>query len=910
MRAPVEPGKETYAPVIQVAPGTPPGGATVEDGGAPAELDLFSRGRVRQYELIRELGRGGMGRVYLARDTRLGRRVAVKFITTTSPSASERFIREARATAICTHENIVVIHEVDAIDGHPYMVLEYVEGISLAELLAAGRVSVARVIDIAREIARALERAHRLGIAHRDLKPENVLLSNSGQLKVVDFGLALSAAPEASVLDTGGLPGSPKLSQDGSLLGTPLYMAPEQFGFGPVDHRCDLYALGMIMFLLLSGRHPLEQPTIENLWQSAVLIETPHRSLGEVVPDLPPALIALVDRCLAKDASARLQSCAEFLQALDRIRPTRRRRALDEDAAPFPGLAAFNPEDADRFFGREREVARIVSLLRERALIVVAGASGAGKSSLVRAGVIPALSNADEGWQTLDLRPGRRPLETLANLLANAELSPEQALVRLEEEPGYFSSVLRARARQTSAKTLIFVDQFEELFTLTSQESVRRAFMQILAGAGDHPSSVLRVVISIRSDFLDRLVGVGPALSEDFMRGILLIGPPDRGGLEDALCAPLEMCDYRFEDERTLQAMLDEIGDARGSLPLLQFAATRLWSLRDVERRVLTHESYEAIGGVAGALAQHANDTVGNLPNTLGALLPVLFRRLVTAERTRAIVSLRELEALGGSPEQIRQLVDLLVDARLLVITKDHDDNAVELVHESLIHRWPALQRWLDENAEDTAFLEQVRTVARQWAERGKPEGLVWRGTAATEAIRWTRRHPLSSVTKNEREFLQAVVALSERIVKRRRLAWGALLVSLAAIAAGSFAALVSIRQAEQTAQTQAVIAREQASNARTAEERAERERQEAEKQLEIVKKRERERDQARQDVAVRDRELGLSRAELEAANTRLINALREAQAEKQRAEDLARRERERADRLEQERQKILPKLD
>src|SRR5947209_5757485 len=159
-------------------------------GAAAAGGNLEPGARIRQYEIIRELGRGGMGVVYLARDTKLARRVAIKFLVAESRELVEGFLREARATAACHHDNIVVIHEVDEHAGVPYMVLEYLEGQSLRAFIKGRQLPPGRVVELMVPVARALVRAHQLGIVHRDLKPENVFVTTGGTIKVLDFGIA------------------------------------------------------------------------------------------------------------------------------------------------------------------------------------------------------------------------------------------------------------------------------------------------------------------------------------------------------------------------------------------------------------------------------------------------------------------------------------------------------------------------------------------------------------------------------------------------------------------------------------------------------------------------------------------------------------------------------------------------
>jgi serine/threonine protein kinase len=205
--------------------------------------------QVRQYQIIRELGRGGMGTVFLARDTRLGRRVAMKFLSTDRPEIAGRFLHEARATARCNHENIVVIHEVDTFGRLPYMVLEYLEGRTLAQVMADGALSAGYAAQLIVPVVRALARAHEDGIIHRDLKPENIFVTSTGTIKVLDFGIAKVFAergdeprdPEAIEVAAGyqSLPA-----------GTLPYMAPEQL-LMDVDSRTDLWAVGIILHEML-----------------------------------------------------------------------------------------------------------------------------------------------------------------------------------------------------------------------------------------------------------------------------------------------------------------------------------------------------------------------------------------------------------------------------------------------------------------------------------------------------------------------------------------------------------------------------------------------------------------------------------------------------------------------------------
>ncbi|HUS65221.1 MAG TPA: protein kinase [Kofleriaceae bacterium] len=759
----------------------------------PQEQAVFAAGtRVHQYEIIRELGRGGMGRVYLARDTRLGRRVAIKFLLTSSAAVRQRFLAEARATARCVHENIVVIHEVDEIDGAPFMVLEYIEGETLRTHMVERRLTPLRAVELMIPVVHALERAHAAGIVHRDLKPDNILLTTTGLVKVLDFGIAKAVAAEVDrrSFSESQLGGDLHLTREGTMVGTLPFMAPEQLGEGPdIDARADLWAVGIILYWMIAGRHPLHPLSEAVLLGSARALERPMPGLAAAAA-VPDALAAAVDACLRKHADDRVGSAAQLSAMLEAILPGRRGRALAEGESPYPGLAAFQEADADRFFGRDRDIARTVARLREQPLVGVVGPSGVGKSSFIAAGLLPALKASGQAWDLVRMRPGRQPLDALARMVqsgthASGERDPSGddpvALARqLGSEPGALGRVLRARAQRTGGSTLLFVDQFEELYTLGAGEEERRAFLACLAGVGDDPDSPLRVILSVRSDFLDRAME-DPRLMEALSRGLVFLGPPDRAGLRDALVQPVEMVGYRFESLALIDQMLDDLGAAAGALPLLQFAASKLWDARDLARRLITQASFSSVGGVSGALAAHADEVVTGLSPAERQLARTLFARLVTPERTRAAVDLADLSGQAPGPAVVQRLVDRLVRARLLVVKTTGDDDAVatvEIVHESLIEKWPTLRRWLDETQEDAAFLAQLSTAAKQWETRGRKAGLLWRGEALDEARRW-RSRSASELPAREAAFLAAALKQASRATRLKRLA----VVLLAAVA-------------------------------------------------------------------------------------------------------------------------------
>lgn len=844
--------------------------------------------RIRQYELIRELGRGGMGVIFLARDTKLGRRVAMKFLLANEPGFTDRILAEARATARCSHENIVVIHEVDEHNGRPYMVLEYLDGETLKSTLDRRRPTPVQAIEWMVPVVRALAHAHEFGIVHRDLKPSNVYLTSAGTVKVLDFGIA-------KIHSHTGEPERESRANDASVArslpsGTIPYMAPEQFRTD-VDQRTDLWAVGLILFEMLAGYHPLASLTPDALVSFVIDLASPMPSSSASVPDLPVELARLIDRCLKKRKEERFADARELLAALEPLLPRRLDKPRTMDVNPFPGLAPFEEADADRFFGRAQETARLLSRVRNQPITAVVGASGLGKSSFVRAGVIPALKNSGEAWEAFIVRPGRHPLASLASIISKlttkSPFATHDALVeRLAGEPGFLGTLLRDRAAERRKHILLYVDQFEELYTLVPDRTERLAFTACLSAIADDAATPLRLLLSMRSDFLDR-VAEDPRFVEELTRGLFFLAPLAREGLEEALVQPLGQVGYRFETPDMVSEMLDALETTPGALPLLQFAASKLWDGRDPQRKLLTREAHANMGGVAGALAAHADEVIRALPSGRQKLARTVLTRLVTPEGTRATVDAAELEQMADDSADVRKLIDHLTDSRLLVAQTTGETErrtTLELVHESLIAAWPTLRRWLDDGREDLAFLAQLAVAARQWDSRGRPAGLLWRGEAAAEARHWRSRFA-GELAPREAQFLSAVFALYSRSARiRRAVVLGTIGVLLVIVAAGAVA-LTSIRRAKLDAVDQASRAIREAERARSAESRIK-------DQLGVIANEQRAKEKAREEV-----EHG--KAQLDVVNRDLQDALVKAKGESQKAEDESKHARDAAARAQ-----------
>ena len=265
-----------------------------------------SLGRLGHYEVQEVVGRGGMGIVLRAFDETLHRVVAIKVMApqlAASATARQRFTREARAAAAVTHDHVVTIHAVEETNGLPYLVMQYVAGLSLQERLdQTGPLSLREILRIGMQTARGLAAAHAQGLVHRDIKPANILLENGVErVKLTDFGLA-RAADDAS------------LTQSGVVAGTPPYMSPEQAAGRPVDHRSDLFSLGSVLYAMCTGRPPFRAGTSMAVLKR-VCEDTP-RPIREINPEIPDWLAAIVEKLHAKDPAERFQSAEEVAELL------------------------------------------------------------------------------------------------------------------------------------------------------------------------------------------------------------------------------------------------------------------------------------------------------------------------------------------------------------------------------------------------------------------------------------------------------------------------------------------------------------------------------------------------------------------------------------------------------------------
>ena len=826
--------------------------------------------------------------MYLARDTRLGRRVAIKFLLERNEELVHRFLVEAQATARCTHENIITIHEVGEHGGLPYMVLEYLEGKTLSEVMASNP-SLQQFLELLVPVLRALERAHEHGIVHRDLKPSNIFVTDRGQVKVLDFGVArlvdradhaMTRAMNAVAIEDVD-DGYVMLTGD-SIVGTIPYMSPEQWLATDVDHLSDLWAIGIICWRALTGGHPCGVVGPDRIRDELLDLDTPLPSIASRDATLPPRLVATIDRCLAKRKADRYQSASEVLAALEPVVSPHVVASRDE-ICPYRGLVAFNEDDARYFFGRSNEVRTALARLEEWPLLAVIGPSGVGKSSFIHAGLVPAVRAQGGTWRVHVVRPGRQPMQRLGQVIADNTARAVDLAAQVVEAPGLFGTKLR----DTNQRVLVVIDQLEELFTLCDSATERRAFLDALLAAADDLSSPVRVVLSMRADFLDRF-GDHAVFLDHLTRGLFFLTAPDRENLREVLQRPAALAGYSFESAAIVEDML-AVATSRGALPLLSFAASRLWEARDRARKLFTMRAYQEMGGVGGAFARHADQVAAAVPPQDQRLLRAILTRLVTPEGTRAVIDHDELLSLADARGAVERIVDQLVAARLVHLHSDRTVT-VELVHEMLITEWPTLRRWIEDSHALRSFMLELQQAAKQWAARGKPSDLLWRGSTAQEAVANAHKHVLD-LSAVEREFLRAVEAQLVRSRRRKVLVVASIFATLTLVIAGGSVAVLRISHAESEATLrarEAVAALNEAKAAKATLQKQydviaekERARDAAEQQRALAEQR---RIAAEQDFATASRSEELTKEQLAEANRELSRKVAEAQAAREKA--------------------------
>jgi WD40 repeat protein/serine/threonine protein kinase/DNA-binding XRE family transcriptional regulator len=781
---------------------------------------------LKGYDLREQIGAGGFGTVYRAVQPAVGRDVAVKIILpeyANHPEFIRRFEAEAQLVARLEHPHIVPLYDYWRERDGAYLVMRYMRGGSLETVLRSGPWALDRATRLLDQVGAALALAHRQGVVHRDLKPANVLLDEDGNVYLADFGIAKDLRLAQEVAET----------QPGTVVGSPAYLSPEQIKDEPVTPRSDIYSLGVLLYELLTGQQPFgDLPPAERLHQQLHALLPPLQARQS---DLPEALNAVIQRATAKAPDERYSDVVSMVvdwhQATTNdqrpttkdeptigvdpsslvLRPSSQVLTLTDLAVvanPYKGLRAFGEADAADFFGRETFTQQLLTRLGEEhelaRFLAIVGPSGSGKSSVVRAGLIPALRSGglpgSEHWFVVGLLPGTHPLEELEAALLRVAVNPPPSLLEQlqADERGLLRAVKRVLPGDATTELVLVIDQFEEVFTLVSDEAARAQVLNSLVTAVLDERSRVRIVITLRADFTDRplqYVDFGELMRE--RTAFVLPLSPDE--LERAIVRPAARVGVSLEPE-LVAAIVREVGDQPGTLPLLQYALTELFERREGHTPTLT--AYRASGGVLGALTRRAEELYSGLDAVGQEVARQLFLRLITlgegAEDTRRRVRMAELATNDQRPttkedsgpgrssfvvrrsSELDRVIDLYGRYRLLTFDRDPitREPTVEVAHEALIREWGRLRAWLDESRDDLRLHRRLMAAATEWVSAGRDTSFLATGArlAQFEALAASgdpraAAHPGSGrglvLNEDEQAYLDA--SLAERDAQRAR---------------------------------------------------------------------------------------------------------------------------------------------
>ena len=777
----------------------------------PAGIPRHGFGRaIRGYELREQLGTGASGIVYRAYQASIGREVAIKVIRPELANRSDfvkRFEAEAQFVAQLEHPHIVPLYDYWRDPDGAYLVMQLLRGASLADSLERSPWRPAAAIRLLDQVGAALDYAHRHGVLHRDLKPANVLLDGDGNAFLSDFGIATDH------IDAVGLPEESSVA----------YISPEELAGLSIGTATDIYGLTLLAYETLTGERPDAGGQPDTV------------ATGRT--NLPLAIDRVFERGTHSDPTQRYGRVTDLLRDL--------RQAFGADAVdaspddgpvevrnPFKGLGAFKEVDADDFFGRDELVAELVEHVSAHRFTAVIGPSGSGKSSVVRAGLLPEIRRGgiDVAGDVLitEMYPGSYPFEELESALVRVAVTPTAGTMAdlLGDDRGLLRVAKQILPNDDSELVLV-IDQFEELFSLTTDAATREHFLASLVEVVRDERSRVRIVVTMRADYFDRPLDHAE-FGGVFRNGLVPIAAPREHELAAAIARPAGRAGLEFEPGLVARIVRD-VADQPGALPLLQYALTTLVDQR--RGRVLDTAAYERIGGVEGALAIRAEDIFQGLTPKAQIASCEVFLRLVRvdeqADDTRRRAGRPELESLGLPDGVVDEVVSAFGSFRLLAFDRDpiSRGQTVEVAHEALLREWPRYREWIGGRREALLVERRLESTATEWDSAGRPADLLVSGGRLEQFERWADEEPVP-VPPPANDYLaesRAAADASEhrRAATRRRVVTlvGALAV-LAVIAA--FVAWVQRDRAldqERVARTAAEAAAQEADNASAAEE-------------------------------------------------------------------------------------------
>jgi WD40 repeat protein len=484
------------------------------------------------------------------------------------------------------------------------------------------------------------------------------------------------------------------------------------------------------------------------------------------------------------------------------------------DICPYRGLQTFDEDHAEFFFGRDADIQRLIEKLKVTRFIGVVGSSGSGKSSLVRAGIVPALKKGvlpdSDTWTIRVFTPGAHPLAALAaNLL---RLFPQASMNRTLDEMSTDERTLHlavslALAERPAAERVVWVvDQFEEIFTLCQDERERAQFIANLLYAAFIPNGRIAVLLTLRADFYQKCATY-PELSARISEQQFLVSPMDEENLKQAIEEPAWHTGLEFEPG-LVETILNDVESQPGALPLLEHALLELWERR--RGNLLTLEAYRESGGVEGAIAKRADAIYTSFDAEQQMIVRRIMLRLTQpgegTEDTRRRATMDEMITRPGESEAVSEVAQAMANSRLLTTGTDEQpgEQTIDVSHEALIRGWPRLRKWIEEDRAGLRILRRLTEAACEW-QPTKDESLLYRGARLIQAVEWRERNE-TALNELEREFLNASVAARQAIERRRR----RVLIGLAAglLIAVALAALALIQWWRANEQAEIAVAR------------------------------------------------------------------------------------------------------
>jgi DNA-binding SARP family transcriptional activator/serine/threonine protein kinase/WD40 repeat protein len=761
-------GLEDPIPVYQLLVGDPPPAfPPLDTDNLPVPLPDGGERSVPGYELRESIGVGSVGMLYRAYQPAVGREVMMEVIGRAEASDAD-FIRhfeaDAQRLALLDHPNINPLVDYWRDTEGAYLVYRYHRG----GVLDSGQNATARMLE---QVGAALAHAHSYGVVHGSVRPNRIVLDEADN-------------PYLMCFPVGGAP--PQTSPD-----FPQYIAPETLSDGVFGATVDIYALGVLAHEIESG----------------------EASDDEAMSPVSPVLA----RAIAENPADRFESIVGFLDALS-PRDDEPGGRFTETRNPYKGLSAFHESDADDFFGRGDVVEELVEALSQTRFLAVVGPSGVGKSSVIRAGLVPAVrSGAIQGsdsWLITDMLPGSHPhleLERAIERIA-VDLPADVRDSLAGGDPNALARLQRVLPGDT--ETLIIIDQFEELFTM-AHASVASQFLELLRTAV--AMNQARIVVTLRADFLDR-----PLLYSEFgellRESMIVLRSPNPSELAEAIAKPSEQVGVRV-DPALVERIVSDVHDRPGGLPLLQFALVGLFDSRSSD--LITVDSYEEIGGVTGSVARRAEALYETLESDQKSALKQVLLRLVTvideSAPTRRRVTLAELADLDADP-----VIDVFARNRMLTFDNDPDTRlpTVEVAHEALLTQWPRLAGWIETTREDLTLSRRLDETIDDWETHDRDDAYLLTGGSLAQHEAWTSSTVLV-LSKRQTEYLENSSAHDEtiRARSRRRRWWVTAGFGIAAAVATVFG-VVAVQQAQE-AEAQRLAAETEADRANTEAERA-----------------------------------------------------------------------------------------